>query len=184
MTTGGNLVFQGTADGRFLAYRADDGRPLFVDHTETGVIAAPMTFELDGVQYVSVMAGWGGAFAIGGGTAARGAVAGPGKLITYALATEAPTPEQVETFITRPGKEADGERLYHQWCSRCHGAGGTSASMIPDLRKSVVRLEDNFKLFAREGIPGTAMPKMGDSINEAEAELIRGFLEARAAEMK
>ncbi|MBW2294279.1 MAG: PQQ-dependent dehydrogenase, methanol/ethanol family [Deltaproteobacteria bacterium] len=183
LTTGGNLVFQGTADGRFLAYRADDGRTLFVDHTETGVIAAPMTFELDGVQYVSVMAGWGGAFAIGGGTAARGAAAGPGKLITYALASGAPTAEQVEAFITRPGEEADGERLYHQWCSRCHGAGGTSASMIPDLRRSVVRLGDSFELIAREGLPGTAMPKMGDSIDEAEAQLIRGFLEARAAEM-
>ena len=46
---------------------------------------SPVTFAVDGVQYVSVMAGWGGAFAIGGGTAARGAARGPGKLITYAL---------------------------------------------------------------------------------------------------
>jgi PQQ-dependent dehydrogenase (methanol/ethanol family) len=185
LTTGGNLVFQGTADGRFMAYSADKGRPLFVDHTETGVIAAPMTFEIDGVQYVSVMAGWGGAFGIGAGTAARGAVAGPGKLITYALSTGAPTAAEVEAHVQRPGKVADGERLYHQWCTRCHGAGAISASMIPDLRKSVMRLGgDNFMLIARMGIPGTAMPKMGDSIDDQEAELIRGYLEARAAEMK
>jgi PQQ-dependent dehydrogenase (methanol/ethanol family) len=185
LSTGGNLVFQGTADGRFMAYRADDGRPLFVDHTETGVIAAPMTYEIDGVQYVSIMAGWGGAFGIGAGTAARGAVAGPGKLITYALATEAPDAAAIQAHLQRPGKEAEGERLYHQWCTRCHGAGAVSASMIPDLRKSVMRLGgDNLELIARQGIPGTAMPKMGDSIDDQEAALIRGYLEARAAEMK
>ncbi|HEB89631.1 MAG TPA: PQQ-dependent dehydrogenase, methanol/ethanol family [Deltaproteobacteria bacterium] len=182
LTTGGNLVFQGTADGRFVAYRADDGRTLFVDHTETGVIAAPMTFELDGVQYVSILAGWGGAFGLGGGTAARGAAAGPGRLITYALASGAPTPEQIEAFITRPGEKADGERLYHQWCSRCHGAGGVSASLVPDLRKAVARLGDSFDLIVRLGLPGTAMPKMGDSVDEREIALIRRYLEARAAE--
>ena len=57
--------------------------------------------------------------------------------------------------------------------------------MIPDLRKSVMRLGgDNLELIARQGIPGTAMPKMGDSIDDQEAALIRGYLEARAAEMK
>lgn len=57
----------------------------------------------------------------------------------------------------------------------------------PDTRpgKSVLRLGgDNFKWIARQGIPGTAMPKMGDSIDDADPELIRGYLEAHAAQMK
>ena len=160
LTTAGNLVFQGTADGRFVAYRADDGRTLWVDHTETGVIAAPMTYELDGTQYVSVMAGWGGAFGLIGGTAARGVAKGPGRLITYALAEGAPTPAEIESHITRPGSLADGERLYHAWCGRCHGAGAVSSSAIPDLRGAPSRLGENFESVALEGLAGPGMPAM------------------------
>ena len=51
-------------DGRFLALRADDGRKLWEAHAGSGVIAAPVTYAIDGVQYVSVVAGWGGVFAM------------------------------------------------------------------------------------------------------------------------
>jgi quinohemoprotein ethanol dehydrogenase len=177
LTTAGNLVFQGTADGRFVAYRADDGRTLWVDHTGTGVIAAPMTYELDGTQYVSVMAGFGGAFALVGGTAAHGVANGPGKLITWALAAGAPSATEFQAQITRPGTLADGERLYHQWCARCHGAGGVSASNLPDLRTSLQRLgPDAFVQIAQHGLPGTGMPRMGESVTAEDAALIRGYL--------
>ncbi len=179
LTTAGNLVFQGTADGRFVAYRADDGHPLWVDHTETGVIAAPMTYEIEATQYVAVMAGWGGAFGLIGGTAARGAAKGPGKLIVYAQPEDAPTPEQVEAYITRPGDVADGERLYHQWCARCHGAGAVSSSNLPDLREAVVRLGDKLPIVARIGLHGTGMPGLGDEVSEREAVLIQRYLETR-----
>ena len=62
LTTAGNLVFQGTADGRFVAYTADKGEKVWEATVGAGLTASPMTFELDGVQYVSIMAGWGGAF--------------------------------------------------------------------------------------------------------------------------
>jgi len=143
LTTAGNLVFQGTADGRFVAYSADAGRTLFVDHTGTGTIAAPMTYALDGTQYVAVLSGWGGAFALVGGTAARGVKIGSGRLIVYALPESAPTPEQIQAFLERPGEVADGERLYHRWCARCHGAGGVSASSLPDLRISTKRMGEH-----------------------------------------
>jgi quinohemoprotein ethanol dehydrogenase len=178
LTTAGNLVFQGTADGRFVAYAADTGRTLFVDHTETGTIAGPMTYELDGTQYVAVLAGWGGAFALAGGTAARGVKVGEGRLIVYALPASAPTPEQVQAFIERPGEIADGERLYHRWCGRCHGAGGVSSSSLPDLRMSAARMGEHLGVVARGGLPGTGMPAMGDSVSEADMALIQGYLES------
>ena len=181
LATAGNLVFQGTADGRFVAYRADDGRTLFVDHTETGVIAAPMTYALDGEQYVAVMAGWGGTFALAGGTAARGAAKGPGRLIVYALPSATPTPGQLEAFITRPGELADGERLYHRWCSRCHGAGAVSASAVPDLRESTRRLGPQLGMIVHLGLQGTGMSAMSEVVSEREAGLIHRYLEARAA---
>ena len=45
-------------------------------------------------------------------------------------------------------KLADGERLYHKWCARCHGAGGVSSSALPDLRASVPRLTNAFEQVA------------------------------------
>ena len=180
LSTAGNLVFQGTADGRFVAYTADTGRTLFVDHTETGVIAAPMTYEIDGTQYVAILAGWGGAFGIGGGTAARGVSRGSGRLIVYALPESAPTPEQIQAYITRPGELADGERLYHQFCSRCHGAGGVSSSGIPDLRSAVIRLGPHIQAVTRSGLQGTGMPALGDVVSESDARLIRRYLESVA----
>ncbi len=182
LSTAGNLVFQGTADGRFVAYRADDGRPLWLDHTETGVIAAPISYAIEGEQYVSVLAGWGGIFALAGGTAARGAARGPGILLTYALPQAAPTPEQIQAFVTRPGPLADGERLYHRWCSRCHGAGAVSASSLPDLREAAARMGDGVAAVARDGVPGTGMPAMGGEISEEQALLIARYLLSRAEE--
>ena len=75
LTTAGNLVFQGTADGRFVAYDATSGKTLWETPTGTGVVAAASTYMLDGVQYVSVAVGWGGVFGI---AAARHAAAQPG----------------------------------------------------------------------------------------------------------
>jgi len=180
LATAGNLVFQGSADGRFLAYRADDGRTLFVDHTETGVIAAPMTYALDGVQYVSVLAGWGGIFALAAGPAARGVNSGSGRLITYALPSAMPDPAQVSAYLDRPGELADGERLYHRWCSRCHGAVGVSTTGVPDLRESVARMGADMEAVAQGGLQGTGMPAMKDVLSPSDAALIRRYLEDRA----
>src|SRR5690242_3643855 len=64
LTTAGNLVFQGTADGRFVAYNATTGEKLWESATGTGVVAAASTYMLDGQQYVSIAVGWGGVFGI------------------------------------------------------------------------------------------------------------------------
>ena len=64
LTTAGNLVFQGTADGRFIAYNATTGEKLWESPTGTGVVAAASTYMIDGKQYVSIAVGWGGVFGI------------------------------------------------------------------------------------------------------------------------
>lgn len=60
LTTDGGLVFQGGGDGHFVAYDAENGDKLWEIDLGTGIMAAPMTFEADGVQYISVAVGWGG----------------------------------------------------------------------------------------------------------------------------
>jgi quinohemoprotein ethanol dehydrogenase len=61
LATAGNLVFQGRADGVLAAYRATDGKQLWSFDAGTGIMAPPVTYTVGGIQYVSLMAGWGGA---------------------------------------------------------------------------------------------------------------------------
>src|SRR5690606_5122450 len=64
LTTAGNLVFQGTSDWRFVAYDATTGDKLWEMAMPTGVIGGPISYELDGTQYIAVMAGWGGVYGL------------------------------------------------------------------------------------------------------------------------
>ena len=97
LTTAGSLVFQGTGDGRFLAYDAKSGEKLWEAPTGTGIIASPITYLVDGTQYVSIMAGWGGAFALyGGAQAAAANFENPGRIFTFALGGMSPFPEYNE----------------------------------------------------------------------------------------
>ena len=59
VTTGGNLVFQTSNDGRFAAWSADKGEKLFELQTGKRGVAPPITYEVDGKQYVAFMAGAG-----------------------------------------------------------------------------------------------------------------------------
>src|ERR1700681_2277534 len=89
LTTAGNLVFQGTADGRFIAYNATSGEKLWESATGTGVVAAASTYLIDDVQHVSVAVGWGGGF----GIAVRATeLQSPGTVYTFAIDGKAPLP--------------------------------------------------------------------------------------------
>ena len=60
LTTGGNLVFAGgTNDRKFRAFNATDGKPLWETTMPSGVTGVPVSYEVDGEQYVAVQAGWG-----------------------------------------------------------------------------------------------------------------------------
>ena len=52
LSTAGNLLFQGNADGEFVAYNATTGERLWSGEAQSGITAGPMTYEVDGVQYV------------------------------------------------------------------------------------------------------------------------------------
>jgi PQQ-dependent dehydrogenase (methanol/ethanol family) len=185
LSTGGNLVFEGTSDGRFVAYRASDGVQLWESHTGTGVIAAPVTYLLDGKQYVSVVAGWGGAFGLAAGDVAQDVAGdGKGRLLTYALGSaEAPAPQTVLDRITAPGEVYDGERTYHKYCAACHGAGAVAMVGMKDLRKispeTKAALGD---IVLRGALRGAGMPSFGQYLAEADVAKLKTYLEHRAEE--
>lgn len=92
VTTAGSLVFQTLNDGRLLAYSADKGEKLF--EVQSGLrsgVGPPITYQLDGKQYVAFMGGVG---QVNGGNAGPGNAATPfpPKLLVLTLDGKAPLP--------------------------------------------------------------------------------------------
>ena len=98
VTTAGNLVFQVLADGRLLAYTADTGEQLLEIQTgQRSGMGPPMTYSVDGRQYVTLMGGRGAGAAApapGGGQPAAGGGRGnplqpgpgvPPRMLTFVL---------------------------------------------------------------------------------------------------
>ena len=71
LATKGNLVFTGNPEGYLMAFDAKTGKKLYEFQTGSGVIGSPITWEMDGEQYVSVLSGWGGAVPLWGGEVAK-----------------------------------------------------------------------------------------------------------------
>jgi alcohol dehydrogenase (cytochrome c) len=71
MTTAGGLVFFGTPEGEFKALNDETGEVLWSFQTGSGIVGQPVTWEMDGEQYVSIVSGWGGAVPLWGGEVAE-----------------------------------------------------------------------------------------------------------------
>ncbi|MBD3678601.1 MAG: PQQ-dependent methanol/ethanol family dehydrogenase [Rhodobacteraceae bacterium] len=71
MTTAGGLVFTGTPEGKFIAFDDETGEELWSFQTGSGIVGQPVTWEMNGEQYVSVVSGWGGAVPLWGGEVAK-----------------------------------------------------------------------------------------------------------------
>lgn len=71
MTTAGGLVFFGTPEGKFVALNDETGEEVWSFQTGSGIVGQPITWEMDGAQYVSVVSGWGGAVPLWGGEVAN-----------------------------------------------------------------------------------------------------------------
>jgi quinohemoprotein ethanol dehydrogenase len=91
LTTGGNLVFHVINDGRFLAYSADKGEKLYELQTGRTGMAPPITYEIDGKQYVAFMGGAGRGAGVPGPVDA--AVDNPPLLFVFALDGKAELPK-------------------------------------------------------------------------------------------
>lgn len=147
LATAGNLVFQGTADGRFVVYRADTGQKLWATPTQTGVIAPPMTYSIDGQQYVAILAGWGGVWALAPGLLSLkgGATHNISRLLVFKLDGKAklpPAPPPAKMVLDppaqfgTPAQISQGASHYARYCGACHGDAVVAGGLTPDLRHS------------------------------------------------
>jgi alcohol dehydrogenase (cytochrome c) len=71
MTTAGGLVFTGNPEGEFMAINDETGEVVWKFQTGTGIVGQPVTYEVEGEQYVAIVAGWGGAVPLWGGEVAE-----------------------------------------------------------------------------------------------------------------
>ena len=190
-------MFQGPAGGHFVAYSADKGEKLWSFPTQTGVIAAPMTYSIGGVQYVAIMAGWGGVWDIATGILANKGGAGRNisRLLVFKLGAKgelaaAPPPAMMvldpPVAIGTPQQIAAGAEHYGRYCSVCHGDAAISGDLNPDLRHSgVIASADAMRLVVLGGQLHTmGMVSFKSALNAADAEAIRVYLIHRANEDK
>ena len=174
LATAGNLVFQGTAAGDFIAYRAGDGAKLWSSWATTGIVAPPVTYAIDGKQYVSVMAGWGGAFS----KKARSY----GRLLTYTIGGTASLPNRPRprtvTAIAHSGtpqQVAAGAKIFSTYCARCHGG----ATILPDLRRSTSGTYTALEKILDGSLAERGMPRFAELDKPAIAELRAYLLDER-----
>lgn len=71
MVTKGNLVFMGNPEGYLMAFDAKTGEMKYKFNTGSGIVGTPITWDMDGEQFVSVVSGWGGAVPLWGGEVAK-----------------------------------------------------------------------------------------------------------------
>lgn len=188
LSTASGLVFQGSIDGTFRVFDAKNGQLLKSIDTGTSILAAPMTYRVDGVQYVAVMAGWGGGgfpyvprysaayrrgnedrllvFKLGGGS-----VPLPPELPPLEVAPDAPAQQPGVT----PAMLAQGRALFFHNCAICHA--NQHRSITPDLRRMQPGTHAAFRTIVLEGaLVANGMPRWDDQLSPADADAIHAYL--------
>ena len=186
LSTAGNLVFQATGQ-EFAAYRADTGEQVWSTDTQSGIVGGAASYEIDGQQYIAVVAGQSG----------RGGYWAPNyaRLLVYGLGGGATLPEPVT--YTPPelnppenfGDEellAQGQSHYNENCASCHGAGGQVSNLFPDLRyAAALNSSELFQAIVLDGIlQNNGMVSFRESLSEDDAEAIRAYVVSLANDLK
>lgn len=190
LSTAGNLVFQGTADGQFDAYDARNGHLLWKFATQTGVMAGPISYSVGGRQYVAVVAGFGGAIPLAL-PAFDGSKPRPnGRVLVFALDGHAELPPFTGVLAAAsPGTEtwpagivARGRNLYGVNCIGCHGMATMSAGVLPDLRRSgALANRDAWNSIVIGGaLTDAGMVSFSKYLNADDAEAIRAYVASEA----
>ncbi len=187
LTTAGNLVFAGTADGRFAAYRADTGEKRWEAPIGTGIIAPPVTYQVDGRQYVSIAVGWGGVFGLMQRATDK---QDHGRVYTFALDGSAPLPEArpyalgelISGVKYDPAHIPEGTKLYVSHCVFCHGVPGVDkGGNIPNLGYVPSRDIENLSDFVYKGpYLKKGMPDFTGKLSLDDVEKIKAFIQGTA----
>jgi cytochrome c553 len=192
LTTAGNLVVQGNATGEFAVYRADTGTKVWSTSVQTPVIAPPMTYEVDGEQYIAVLGGWGGAYPLLEGRQAKqsGDARNISRLLVFqldghgALPPIPPLQQASSAPLPVPADAASvvkGEALFGRYCSVCHGQAAVGGGVLPDLRQSPYLPVDAWYAILLDGtLQLNGMASFGTVLDRSGAAAIRDYVIDRA----
>jgi quinohemoprotein ethanol dehydrogenase len=183
LTTAGNLLVEGTEDGDFGVYRASNGEKLWSMPIGTGAVAGPMTYSVDGEQYIAVSAGWAGSLIIiGGGLSAIHDA--PTRMLVFKLGGTAVLPATAPRAIPAPPPQtasaetiARGEAAYNKTCRICHGGNLISGGMTPDLRFMSAQTHQQFEAIVLGGARADrGMASFADAVSVGDVEAIHAFI--------
>ena len=195
LTTGGGLVFQGNVAKEFAAYDAASGAKLWSMGVQTGIIAAPVTYSINNEQYVAVLAGWGGIWALAPGVLSE--VAGPisnvSRLLVFKLNGTAQLPPErppaqrplePPAASGTPEQIAEGARQYGRFCGVCHGDAAYGGGLLPDLRRSPLLSDSRaWSSVVHEGALRTGgMIGFAPVLSSEQVDAIRHYVIKRANE--
>jgi quinohemoprotein ethanol dehydrogenase len=187
LSTAGGLVFQGTNVGRFVAYDARDGRVLWSIEAQTGVVAAPASFELDGEQYIAEEVGYG---------LAPYGTSNQSRLLVFKLGGTAslpPAPPPVPKPVLNPPPSTAaaqtiemGHQQFTSHCAMCHEPFAANRSVFPDLRYSpALNSAEAFNAIVLEGALQTAgMASFKGKMSTEEVQSVRAYMIERANQAK
>ncbi len=191
LATAGDLVFQGNGDARFVAYHAGSGEILWEYHTQSPVLAAPVSYELDGEQYVTIAVGGGGAFGLMSGVKPS-SLAPKSRFLTFKLGAaktlpelppREPIPEPPQLRPTDTARIDQGRALYAENCAYCHGVGAISGGTLPDLRHMNTPTHELFARIVGDGVyQALGMPDFGEVLSDDEIDAIHTYLIEEAHE--
>lgn len=193
LVTAGNLVFEGTGDGQFEAYRADTGEKLWSSPAGPSIMAGPVTYTVNDEQFVAVLAGRGGVVPLAAGEVSKPTnVQNVGRMLAFRLGgnaslppvQEQPKPALAPLRLTASKATIEkGEDLYQRFCSLCHGDVAFSGGVLPDLRYSNTLTSDQWFQVVLSGIlKPTGMVSFSSELSRQDAEAIRAYVIFRADE--
>ena len=196
LSTAGGLIFAGGADGIFAAYDAKTGEKLWSMDLKTGILAPPVSYSVDGVQYVALMAGWGGAGGLADPPDPKSATAkyhtNQGRLFVFRLGGDKTVqplaPEGVPPYEPPP-LHADKATLekgfvkYSGTCAVCHGFYAQSDGVIPDIRLSARPIWDQYDDIVLGGaLAAGGMASFKDILTKDDVAAIRAYVLEQAHE--
>jgi len=189
MVTGSDLVFEGTTHQTLAAFDAKTGKQLWDMPIQSAPVAGPITYMLDGEQYIAVNAGWGGGAAVverGRGIELPRASA---RLIVFklggnvqlpALKPEEKAPEP-PPITASEAQIARGAQLFAETCAVCHGQQAIGG--VKDLRMMTRETHALFNDIVLKGIyEDKGMASFADLLSVEDTEAIHGYIIARANE--
>jgi len=192
LSTAGNLVFEGTGYGQFEAFRAKTGEKLWSASTESGVTAGPISYSLNGEQYIAVLVGWGGVLPLAAGEVAlqKPPMANVPRMLAFNLGGKAslPPPPEVKPPVLAPPKSTasaatvkKGEAIYARFCGGCHGDVAVSGGVLSDLRYSGALADDQwFQIVLGGMLQPYGMVNFSKVLSKEDASVVRAYVIFRA----